>query len=85
MRQRRESADRWISKTPSDRELEVLQHVARGATNKDVAAALHISEATVKTHLVHLFAKLGVDDWTAAVMAALERGLLSPPAPADHP
>jgi DNA-binding NarL/FixJ family response regulator len=61
---------------PSERELEVLALVARGMTNRAVARALAISEATVKTHLVHVFGKLGVDDRTAAVTAALERGLL---------
>jgi DNA-binding NarL/FixJ family response regulator len=61
---------------PSDRELEVLALVARGLTNRAIAGRLRISEATVKTHLVHVFAKLGVDDRTAAVTAALERGLL---------
>ena len=61
---------------PSERELEVLGLVARGMTNRAVARALSISEATVKTHLVHLFGKLGVDDRTAAVTVALERGLL---------
>jgi len=66
--------------TPSDRELEVLGLVARGLTNRAIAARLHISEATVKTHLVHVFAKLGVDDRTAAVTVALERGLLDLPA-----
>ncbi|WP_214402985.1 response regulator [Pseudonocardia lacus] len=62
---------------PSDRELEVLALVARGLTNRAVARSLSISEATVKTHLVHVFGKLGVDDRTAAVTVALERGLLS--------
>jgi DNA-binding NarL/FixJ family response regulator len=60
----------------TDRELEVLRHVAEGRTNRAIAQALHLSEATVKTHLVHAFAKLGVDDRTAAVMEALQRGLL---------
>jgi DNA-binding NarL/FixJ family response regulator len=66
---------------PSERELEVLTLVARGLTNRAIARQLHISEATVKTHLVHLFAKLDVDDRTAAVTAALERGLLHLPSP----
>jgi DNA-binding NarL/FixJ family response regulator len=60
----------------SVRELEVLTQVARGASNKEIARALHLSEATVKTHLIHLFGKLGVADRTAAVTVALERGLL---------
>jgi DNA-binding NarL/FixJ family response regulator len=62
--------------TPTDRELEVLRLLAQGLTNRAIARRLHVSEATVKTHLVHAFSKLGVDDRTAAVTAALERGLL---------
>ena len=61
------------------REVEVLELVARGSSNADIAAALFISEATVKTHLLHAFAKLGVDDRTAAVVAALERGIIALP------
>ena len=48
----------------------------KGYTNRAVARSLSISEATVKTHLVHVFGKLGVDDRTAAVTVAYERGLL---------
>jgi DNA-binding NarL/FixJ family response regulator len=62
--------------TLSARELEVLTLVARGTINKIIARDLRISEATVKTHLLHIFAKLGVDDRTAAVTVALERGVL---------
>jgi DNA-binding NarL/FixJ family response regulator len=62
----------------SQRELEVLGLIARGSTNREAAAALFISEATVKTHLLHLYAKLGVKDRAAAVAVAFERGLLSP-------
>jgi len=61
------------------REVEVLDLVARGSSNADIAAALFISEATVKTHLLHVFAKLAVDDRTAAVVAALERGIIALP------
>ena len=61
------------------REVEVLELVARGSSNADTAAALFISEATVKTHLLHAFAKLGVDDRTAAVVAAIERGIIALP------
>lgn len=60
----------------SERELEVLALVAQGLGNAEVARALFLSQATVKTHLVHVFAKLGVDSRTAAVAAATERGLL---------
>lgn len=52
--------------------------VAKGSTNKAAAAQLFISEATVKTHLLHVYDKLGVSDRAAAVAAAYERGLLSP-------
>jgi DNA-binding NarL/FixJ family response regulator len=62
--------------TLSTREIEVLTLVARGTINKIIARDLRISEATVKTHLLHIFAKLGVDDRTAAVTVALERGIL---------
>ena len=62
----------------SARELEVLELVARGASNRDAAARLFISEATVKTHLVHIYAKLGVNDRAAAVTEAFDRGLLIP-------
>jgi len=60
----------------SAREFEVLRLVAQGTSNKSIAHALAVSEATVKTHLLHIFAKLGVDDRTAAVTVALERGIL---------
>ena len=60
----------------SARELEVLGLVAEGASNGAIAQALHISEATVKSHLLHIFAKLGVADRTAAVTVALQRGVL---------
>jgi DNA-binding NarL/FixJ family response regulator len=60
----------------SKRELEVLTLIAKGATNREAAAQLFISEATVKTHLLHLYAKLGVSDRAAAVATAFARGLL---------
>ena len=60
----------------SAREIEVLGLVARGASNKEIARSLHISEATVKSHLVHIFAKLDVDSRTAAVATAVRRGLI---------
>jgi DNA-binding NarL/FixJ family response regulator len=64
---------------PTDRELEVLALVARGLTNRAIGRQLSLSEATVKTHLVHVFTKLGVADRTAAVTAALDRGLITLP------
>ncbi|MBN2547761.1 MAG: response regulator transcription factor [Anaerolineales bacterium] len=60
----------------SSRELEVLQLVAEGASNSEIAARLHISQATVKSHLINIFNKLGVSDRTAAVTVALQRGIL---------
>ena len=62
--------------TLSDRELEVLALIAQGQTNRGAAARLFISEATVKTHLLHIYAKLNVNDRAAAVATAFERGLL---------
>ncbi|OLF10287.1 DNA-binding response regulator [Actinophytocola xinjiangensis] len=61
----------------SQRELEVLGLIARGSTNREAAAKLFISEATVKTHLLHVYAKLGVKDRAAAVAVAFERGYLT--------
>jgi len=60
----------------SDRELEVLSLIAKGETNRGAASRLFISEATVKTHLLHIYAKLEVNDRAAAVARAFERGLL---------
>ncbi|MFF4630028.1 response regulator [Streptomyces griseorubiginosus] len=60
----------------SGREFEVLSAVARGQSNKQIARALRLSEATVKTHLLHIYAKLDVGDRTAAVTAALGRGII---------
>jgi DNA-binding NarL/FixJ family response regulator len=62
----------------SQRELEVLELVAAGTTNREAAARLFISEATVKTHLLHIYTKLGVGDRAAAVAEAFNRGLLTP-------
>jgi DNA-binding NarL/FixJ family response regulator len=62
----------------SAREIEILELVARGTTNREAAERLFISEATVKTHLIHIYAKLGVPDRASAVAAAYDRGLLRP-------
>jgi DNA-binding NarL/FixJ family response regulator len=62
----------------SARELEVLELVAAGTTNREAAARLFISEAKVKTHLLHIYAKLGVSDRAAAVAEGFNRGLLTP-------
>jgi DNA-binding NarL/FixJ family response regulator len=61
------------------REVEVLAAVARGLTNAEIGRQLFIGEATVKTHLLRIFAKLQVDDRTHAVTVAMERGLLPQP------
>jgi len=61
----------------SPRELEVLRLVAGGATNREAAARLFISEASVKTHLLHIYNKLDVRDRASAVAEAYRRGLLT--------
>lgn len=58
------------------REIEILELVASGMTNREIGRTLHLSLATVKTHLLHIFGKLGVDDRTQAVTTALKRGIL---------
>jgi DNA-binding NarL/FixJ family response regulator len=63
----------------SPRELEILGAVARGLSNRAIGRQLYVSEATVKTHLLRIYAKLGVDDRTAAVTVALERGIIRLP------
>jgi DNA-binding NarL/FixJ family response regulator len=72
--------DRMRRPAPADslspRELEVLRLVAKGLSNADIGRELYISEATVKTHLLRTFAKLGVSDRTAAVTTALAAGHL---------
>lgn len=60
----------------SSREVEIVALVALGRSNRQIARELFISEATVKSHLVHIYAKLDVDNRTGAVSAARERGLL---------
>ncbi|GIH15650.1 response regulator [Rugosimonospora africana] len=62
----------------SQRELQILELVAAGSTNRDAAAKLFISEATVKSHLLNIYGKLGVSDRAAAVAEAFNRGLLTP-------
>ncbi|WP_217145651.1 response regulator transcription factor [Streptomyces sp. AC627_RSS907] len=62
--------------TLSRREIDVLRLVAEGLTNAAIGRALFITEATVKTYVVRIFTKLGVSDRTAAVMAAVQAGLL---------
>ncbi len=68
-----------VAESLTPRELQVLAEVARGRSNVEIGRVLHIGEATVKTHLLRVFAKLGVDDRTRAVTVAMERGLLPAP------
>jgi two-component system NarL family response regulator len=68
--------ERRAAASLSPRELEVLQRVARGQSNKIIAGALGISEGTIKTHLLNIYAKLGVSDRTAATTAAIARGII---------
>jgi len=60
----------------SDREIEILMLVAQGQSNREIARQLHISDSTVKAHMLHIFDKLGVADRTAAVTTALRRGII---------
>ena len=61
----------------SERELEVLRLIAKGAPNKEIAATLSISESTAKTHVANIFQKLDVKDRTEAVTQAMQRGFIS--------
>ncbi|GAA2291080.1 hypothetical protein SVIO_058500 [Streptomyces violaceusniger] len=63
----------------TERETDVLNAVADGLTNAEIGRRLVIAEATVKTHLLRLFAKLDVNDRTRAVVVAMERGILERP------
>jgi DNA-binding NarL/FixJ family response regulator len=65
--------------TLSSREIEVLELASQGNSNKAIASKLHITEATVKSHFVHIFTKLEVEDRTAAVTAALKRKIIRLP------
>jgi DNA-binding NarL/FixJ family response regulator len=60
------------------RELDVLRLIARGATNQEIAGALFISEGTVKTHIGHILAKLGLRDRPAAIVFAFDHGVVGP-------
>lgn len=62
----------------SEREREVLRMMARGATNGEIAAALYLAEATVKTHIGSIFGKLGVRDRAAAIVFAYDHGVVTP-------
>ncbi len=69
-------AERMAGMTLSERERQVLEFVATGKSNKEIAAALEITEATVKGHMTNILGKLGVTDRTQAVITALRRGLV---------
>ncbi|MFI6446850.1 response regulator [Kitasatospora sp. NPDC050543] len=64
--------------TLSPRETQILQLLASGLANRQISKQLFISEATVKTHLVHIYDKLGVDSRTSAIAAGLSSGLIRP-------
>ena len=61
----------------TDREMEVLHQLARGRSNKEIAAALDIGEETVKTHVGNVLSKLQVENRSQAIVQALKRGLIS--------
>jgi len=69
-------AERMATEPLTQREQEVLEEIVCGKSNKEIGAALDISEATVKTHINNLLGKLGVEDRTQAVTAAIQRGLV---------
>ncbi len=62
----------------TERELDVLRHMATGATNSEIADALYVSEATVKSHVGSVFSKLGVRDRAGAIVFAYQHGIASP-------
>ena len=74
------AAKRLAEHTPrmalTDRELQVLNHIAKGLRNKEIGAALNIAEDTVKIHIKNIFGKLNVIDRTAAVVSASQRGII---------
>jgi DNA-binding NarL/FixJ family response regulator len=69
-------AERMASSDLTSREMEVLELIVRGQSNKEIGASLAISEATVKSHINNILSKLGVTDRTQAVTTALQRGLV---------
>jgi two-component system NarL family response regulator len=68
--------DRLNEPSLTSREMEVLELVARGMTNREIGAALSVGEETVKAHLKHVFVKLGASDRTEAALIAVQRGLI---------
>jgi DNA-binding NarL/FixJ family response regulator len=69
-------ANRTLPAPLTHREVEVLQQLAAGSTNKEIAQELCISEHTVKSHVIHVFNKIGVNDRTQASVWAASQGLL---------
>jgi two-component system NarL family response regulator len=69
-------AERMGAQDLTPREFEVLEHIVQGRSNKEIAAELEVSEATVKTHINSLLGKLGVTDRTQAATAAIQRGMV---------
>jgi two-component system NarL family response regulator len=69
-------AERMISSDLTSRELQVLEEIVRGKSNKEIASTLQISEATVKSHINNILGKLGVTDRTQAATTALQRGII---------
>ncbi len=67
---------RPAAETLSPREIDVIKLVAQGSSNKEIAHSLHLSEATIKSHLLHIFTKLEVSDRTQAVTVAIQRGII---------
>ena len=76
VRDRLETRERTPRSSLTPRELEVLQLVAAGSSNREIGRQLMLSEATVKSHLVHIYDKLGVRSRTSAVASAREQGVL---------
>jgi DNA-binding NarL/FixJ family response regulator len=77
-RPRPDGADHaWLTQL-TERETEVLRCIARGRSNSEIAAHLHLGEATVKTHVGRILAKLGARDRVQVVIAAYESGLVAP-------
>ena len=76
-------AERMASSDLTSREMEVLELIVRGQSNKEIGASLTISEATVKSHINNILSKLGVTDRTQAVTTALQRGLVYLPQTKD--
>jgi two-component system, NarL family, response regulator len=72
-------AERVSTTALSAREIQILELVARGLSNKEIGALLFIAEATIKNHLKRIFAKLDVTDRTEAVMLAVQRGIIALP------